>query len=257
MDGSRPSEGSQASCSASLTAGNFDDADLLPVAALQDVVFCERRAALHLVERLWEENVFTAEGTVGHERVHSLTKTEVRGNVRIARGLMIRSLELGLSGKADVVEFHRTEALDKGGESPIESFAALLPGVSGFWRPYPVEYKRGRLRSNRSFEVQLCAQAMCLEEMLGIGISRGAIFFGETARRLEIEFDPKLRQETKTAALRLHELVDEGLTPSVKYENKCKKCSLLSLCMPQITGRRGKVRTYLSRMVADVTEASS
>lgn len=233
--------------------GFFKDDELLPLATLSDVVFCERRAGLHLLERAWRDNVFTAEGTVGHERVHSLTKTEVRGDLRIARGLLIRSLKLGLSGKADVVEFHRVVPPDD--VVPVGYPSAVpLPGATGLWRPYPVEYKRGRLRSNRSFEVQVCAQAMCLEEMLEIRIQRGAIFFGETARRLEVRFDADLRSETVSTALRLHEIMRSGATPQAKFENKCKKCSLLDVCMPKITGHPTKAQAYLLRMIREALE---
>jgi len=271
MDRRKPTERGEASSPASLAAEEdaasagpaggpaehgFQDSDLLPLAALSDVVFCERRAALHVVERIWEDNVFTAEGTVGHERVHSLTKTEVRGDLRIARGLLIRSQELGMTGKADVVEFHRVKDLPEGQAPGDQASAARLPGVAGMWMPYPIEYKRGRLRSNRSFEVQLCAQAMCLEEMLHVTVTHGAIFFGETARRLEIAFDNGVRADTRAAASRLHEIVRSGTTPRVKFENKCKKCSLLDVCMPRITGRSTTVRSYVRKMLEGEKELS-
>ncbi len=232
----------------------FEDNRLLSLSALQHLSFCERRAALVHLEGLWGDNVFTAEGTVGHERVHSLTKTEVRGDLRIARGLLIRSLQLGLTGKADVVEFHRVGASLP--ETPVDNrpTSVSLPGATGLWRPYPVEYKRGRLRSDRSFEVQVCAQAICLEEMLEVRVERGAIFFGETARRLEVEFDADLRAETVTTALRLHEIMRSGITPQAKYENKCKKCSLLDLCMPKITSHRSRVHAYIRRMIREAME---
>jgi CRISPR-associated exonuclease Cas4 len=178
----------------------------------------------------------------------------VRGDLRIARGLLIRSLQLGLSGKADVVEFHRVRKSPEEEATNVQSEGVSLPGATGIWHPYPVEYKRGQLRSNRSFEVQVCAQAMCLEEMLEIRIEQGAIFFGETARRLAIEFDTALRSETVATALRLHEIMLSGTTPEAKYENKCKKCSLLDMCMPRITSHRTKVRTYLRRMIREAIE---
>lgn len=232
----------------------FSEDVILPLSALQHLNFCERRAALVHLECMWQDNVFTAEGTVGHERVHSLTKTEVRGDLRIARGLLIRSLQLGLSGKADVVEFHRVEVHPGEKAKDSESTSVRLPGVSGLWRPYPVEYKRGRLRSNKSFEVQVCAQGMCLEEMLNVEIQRGAIFFGETARRLEVEFDTDLRSETITTAFRLHQIMNSGTTPPAKFENKCKKCSLLDVCMPKIAGHRTKAHIYLRRMIREAME---
>ncbi|MEW6141340.1 MAG: CRISPR-associated protein Cas4 [Thermodesulfobacteriota bacterium] len=231
-------------------ASQYTEDDLLPLSALSDVVFCERRAGLHLLERLWEDNVHTAEGTISHERVHGLVGTEVRGSVRIVRGLLIRSLQLGLSGKADMVEFHRAEEPSGQPFHQQRSFSGVrLPATKGLWSPYPVEYKSGILRSNRSFEVQLCAQAMCLEEMLRVQVPRGAIYFGKTGRRLELLLDERLRSETRAAAFRLHEIAASGTTPRVKHEKKCAKCSLLDSCMPQIVGRGRKVSLYIRRMV--------
>jgi CRISPR-associated exonuclease Cas4 len=163
----------------------YNEDDLLPISALQHLLFCERRAALIYVESLWNENRFTVEGHHLHDRAHD-SETEVRGNVRIARGLMLRSLRLGLSGKADVVEFHLV--------SDDNSNGTKLEGIQGLWTPFPVEYKRGRLRHEREFEVQLCAQALCLEEMLNVPIPSGALYYGKTARRLEVAFDESLRK---------------------------------------------------------------
>ncbi|MFQ5752814.1 MAG: CRISPR-associated protein Cas4, partial [bacterium] len=152
----------------------YSEDDLIPISALADFTFCERRAALHFIERVWEDNLFTAEGTILHERVDA-SDSEVRGNLRTAHSVWLRSLVLGLIGKADVVEFHKAET---GG--------VKLEGASGLWLPFPVEYKRGHLRHERSFEIQLCAQAICLEEMLGGNIPSGAIFYGKTRRRMDV-----------------------------------------------------------------------
>ncbi|MFH1741355.1 MAG: CRISPR-associated protein Cas4 [bacterium] len=219
----------------------YSQDDLLPLSLLQHLVFCERRAMLVYLEQLWQDNIFTAEGTFLHEKVDAEQHVETRGDTRIARGVPLRSLRLGLSGKADVVEFHR---LDRHETSPE---GVPLPGVSGLWQPFPVEYKRGRLRREGSFEVQLCAQALCLEEMLHTEIPAGALFYGKTRRRLEIEFDSKLRTRTETAAARLHQLARERNTPPARYEKKCDKCSLVNLCMPKATGGRRSVRRYLSQ----------
>ena len=209
----------------------YDDDDLLPLSALQHLVFCERRAALVYVEGQWEDNVYTAEGRGLHEKAHE-PGVEARPGVRAARGLMLRSLRLGLSGKTDVVEFHET-AQDAG---------VKLDGVEGFWRPYPVEYKRGRRRRERSFEVQLCAQALCIEEMLGAHVPRGALYYGKTRRRLEVDFDSALRSETEAAARRLHKLVQSGRTPAAHRGPKCAKCSLAPVCLPDVSGGRSGAR---------------
>ncbi len=146
---------------------SYAEDDLIPISALQHLIFCERQCALIHVEQAWDENRFTAEGRIMHERVHEAGE-DSRGTVRVARGLSLRSLRLGLIGKADVVEFHRVER--------------------GRWRPFPVEHKRGKPKPDESDKVQLCAQALCLEEMLGAEVPSGAIFYGRTRHRLEVAF---------------------------------------------------------------------
>jgi len=215
----------------------YSEDDLIPVSALADFTFCERRAALHFIERVWEDNVCTAEGTILHERVDDASVSEVRGSVRIARSVWLRSLVLGLVGKADMVEFHKTET---GG--------VKLEGVSGLWLPFPVEYKRGYLRHELSFAIQLCAQAMCLEEMLGGNIPSGAIFYGKTRRRMDVVFDKALRTETENAAKRVHELIESGITPKAEYSKKCEKCSLVELCLPKASKKAGN---YLLKAVEE------
>jgi CRISPR-associated exonuclease Cas4 len=227
----------------------YDEDDLLPVSALQDMMFCDRRCALRHLERHWEENVATIEGQNMHGRPHD-AGTETRGDVRVARGLMLRSLRLGLSGKTDVVEFHLLSAEE------TEASGAVLPGVSGRWRPFPVEYKRGKLRQERSYEVQLCAQALCLEEMLSVSVPEGALFYGKTARRQPVTFDETLRRDTEAAAARLHELFGSGVTPKAVYaKNKCRQCSLFERCMPEVSDGKGRVGRYLARAFEDVRDA--
>ncbi len=187
----------------------FEEADLLPLSGLAQLLFCERRWALIHLERLWEENVFTAEGRVMHEKVHE-GGAGLREGVRIARGLRLRSLRLGLIGQADVVEF----------PPPPEP-------------PFPVEYKRGKPKPDESDEAQLCAQALCLEEMLGEGVPRGALFYGMPRRRTTVEFTEELRSVVERAAARLHELARSGVTPPGQYEKKCHGCSLLEVCLPR------------------------
>jgi len=229
----------------------FSEDDLLPISALADLIFCERRAALHHLEGIWEDNLFTVEGTFLHQKAHSEDRLESRGDERIARSLRLRSLRLGLSGIADVVEFHRLAEAERVPGRGTEALPAgvRLPGARGLWQPFPVEYKRGRLRREEGYEVQLCAQALCLEEMLGGAVPAGAVFYGAPRRRLEIIFTEELRGQTETAASRLHAIIGAGKTPVARYEKKCESCSLLSLCLPKTTGAGKSVDRYLSTVI--------
>ena len=200
----------------------FTEDDLLPLSGLQHLLFCERQCALIHLEQIWVENPLTVEGRHLHERVDA-GRGESRAGLHLARGLPLRSFRLGLSGKADLVEFHR---LSKG------EAGALLAGSAGTWRPFPVEYKRGKPKTHRADEVQLCAQALCLEEMLGAAVPAGALFYGQTRRRREIPFDSSLRELTEDTAARLHRLITSGATPPPVREPKCDRCSLLAVCMP-------------------------
>lgn len=201
------------------------EADLLPLSALQHLLFCERQCALIHIEQAWDENRLTAEGGLLHERVHE-REDETRGDVRIARGLRLRSLRLGLTGQADVVEFHRED--------------------DGSWRPFPVEYKRGRPKTADCDRVQLCAQAMCLEEMRGVAVPAGALFYGTTRRREDVTFDAALRATVEVTARRLHALVAAGVTPPAVYEKKCENCSLIALCRPRMPRNGRAVERYLA-----------
>jgi len=215
----------------------YDEDDLLPVSALQHLAFCPRQCALIHVEGLWDDNQLTVEGSLFHDRVHQ-QESESRGDVRIARGVALRSLRLGLVGKADVVEFHRSE---HGPGVPIR-------GAPGLWLPFPVEYKRGRPKRNPCDEIQLCAQAICLEEMLGIAIPDGALFYGRTRRRKDVHFHADLRSQTESTARQLHELIDAGRTPAPDPGPKCDRCSLAKLCIPRAASR-GSATTYIRNML--------
>jgi CRISPR-associated exonuclease Cas4 len=204
---------------------SYDDEDLLPLSALSHFLFCQRRCALVHIEQIWAENAFTAEGRVLHRRAHSGTH-EKRAGVRTEFGVPIRSLELGLSGKTDAVEY--------------QSDGLILI----------VEYKRGKPKDDGVYEVQLCAQAICLEEMRQTQIEEGALYFGKSRRRRSVPFDSKLRERTKRAAADLHALISGGLTPSPSYDRgKCPRCSLLSYCMPKKLSKPASVDRYFSRML--------
>lgn len=225
----------------SLVGRGYGEEDLLPISGLQHLLFCERRAALIITEGAWGENEFTARGVVEHERVHECGG-EARGDVVIARGLRLRSLRLGLVGQADVVEFHRRPscAWDQG---------VRLEGRTGVWQPVPVEYKSGHKRVEDGYEVQLCAQAMCLEEMLNMGIPSGALYYAASQRRLDVPFGADLRDLTRLSAARLHEVIDSRQTPAADAGPKCRTCSLNALCLPA-TMRGRRASQYLTQMAA-------
>ncbi|MFH2138673.1 MAG: CRISPR-associated protein Cas4 [Candidatus Omnitrophota bacterium] len=204
----------------------YSDEDFIQLSALQHFIFCRRQCALIHLEQVWIENLFTAEGRVMHDNVHE-EKYQKRSGVRMEHGVSLYSMRLGLSGKADVVEFHK-----KG----------------DVWVPFPVEYKRGKPKRDDSDKVQLCAQALCLEEMLDIEIEKGAIFYGKTRHRLEVIFSRHLRDITIDAIRCVHELMQAGKTPPAVYEKRCEKCSLLDLCMPKILVDNG-VSDYFEKVL--------
>jgi CRISPR-associated exonuclease Cas4 len=206
----------------------YSEDDLIQLSSLQHYAFCPRQCALIHVEQVWAENRLTAEGRIMHEHVHE-EGDESRGDVRIERGISLRSLLLGLIGKADVVEYHRQ--------------------ADNIWKPFPVEYKHGKPKPDDSDKVQLCAQAICLEEMLNTDIPCGAIFYGKTRRRLDVVFDDALRQETEAAATKTHELIDAGITPAPVYAQCCESCSLMAECMPKTIQKKRSVESYLKQML--------
>lgn len=223
----------------------FSEDDLRPISALQHLVFCERQCALIHIERAWVENCYTAEGRLLHEKVDA-GGSENRGDLRIARTLALQCLRLGLVGIADAVEFHRVEAADPA--SAADLGAVHLSGSPGWWRPFPVEYKRGRPKSHQADEVQLCAQALCLEEMLEVSVPEGALYYGKRRRRQHVRFDRSLRALTEETTLRLHQLLDAGHTPAAVREAKCDKCSLLDICLPDAP--RSSARAYLDALLS-------
>ena len=184
---------------------------LIPISALQHYLFCPRQCALIHVEQLWAEDAATAEGRLLHEKADS-GRPEKRPGVRVARSVALRSVALGVTGKADVVEFH--------GEG------------SGETRPFPVEYKRGKPKAHQADEVQLCAQALCLEEAFGVTVPEGALFYGETRRRQAVSFDDGLRALTARTAAAARAMIATGTTPAPVPMPACRRCSLEALCQP-------------------------
>ena len=199
--------------------------ELTPISALLHMLYCPRRCALIHIERQWSENRFTAEGRILHERIDAGGR-ERRSGVTIERSVPLRSLRLGVSGIADVVE------------------------IRGDGRPFPIEYKRGRPEAHRADEVQLCAQAICLEEMLDRSVPEGALFYGRSRRRKAVVFDPALRALTERVAADTRNLLAAGDTPPPEFEaRKCNACSLREVCQPQRPRR--VVRQWLAQAIED------
>jgi CRISPR-associated exonuclease Cas4 len=208
------------------SANSLHEEDYLPISAVQHYIFCPRQCALIHIEQAWEENRLTVEGKHMHEKVHE-ARYESRGDVRYAYGLYIRSKRLGISGKADLVEFHR-EA-DKR------------------WKPYPVEFKHGHTKMDDFDRLQLCAQAVCLEEMLVTVIPEGAIFYGQPRKREIVIFSPELRNCLEEAVIGLRSLITCGQTPPAEFASKCRSCSLLEYCLPILPKKENSVMRYLNR----------
>ena len=212
--------------------------DYLQLAGIQHFSFCRRQWALVYLEQQWSENLRTAEGRLEHERAHDDTLAEKRGGLLIIRGMRVVSHRLRLSGECDVVEFHA---------SPD---GVPLQGEEGLWLPFPVEYKRGKPKPHQADELQLCAQAMCLEEMLCCSIPEGALFYGEPRRRTVVFFTPELRETVRRDSDEMHQLYHRGHTPKAKPSKSCNACCLKELCLPQLV-RWESVQTYLRRAMEE------
>lgn len=212
----------------------FTEDQLLPLSALQHFLYCPRQCALIHLEQAWAENRFTAEGNRMHARAHD-GPDESRPGVRITRGLPVVSHRLGLSGQCDVVEFH--------GSADVSSASQA--------RVLPIEYKRGRPKAHRADEVQVCAQAMALEEMLEVEIPAALLFYGKTHRRKDVELNAELRELCADLAGRLHDMIAGGVTPPAEYEaRRCDACSLIDLCKPRtLRFRRGASAWFARQLI--------
>jgi CRISPR-associated exonuclease Cas4 len=208
----------------------YTEDQYIMLSALQHYIFCPRQCGLIHVYGLWEENRFTAKGQVFHDRVHS-GETESRGDVVTERGLTIYSKHLGLSGKTDAVEF--------------------IADDNGVSRVHPVEYKSGSPKIDDCDKVQLCAQALCLEEMMNVKIESGALYYGETRHRLPVIIDDSLRTETEEIIQSVHRMVETRKVPDGKFMKKCNACSLLDECMPWLGASdilSKKIKKYIEEL---------
>lgn len=220
------------------------NAEPLMLSGIQHFAYCRRQWALIHIEQQWAENERTVDGNLMHRRAHDAQQTESRGDLLIMRGLRIRSNEMNITGVCDVVEFHR------------DSQGIVLSGYDGSWSVYPVEYKRGEPKIHEADELQLCAQAMCLEEMLACSITEGSLFYGETRRRERVEFKPELRMRVKSMFQEMHQYMERGYTPSARPDKGCNACSLKELCLPRLSKVRS-VKDYLHQYVKGETECGN
>lgn len=214
----------------------YSEEDYLMLSGIQHFAFCRRQWAIIHIEQQWAENYRTTAGELMHKKAHDEGSFEKRGDLLTVRGLRVFSHELGLSGQCDVVEFHQSK-------NGVELF-----GYDGKWNPVPVEYKRGEPKENNADELQLCAQAICLEEMFQTDIVDGYLYYGENRRRSHIEFTDSLRKKVKQMAEEMHDLSGKGYTPKVKPTKQCKACSLEELCVPKLQ-KAMKAREYIEREI--------
>lgn len=217
--------------------GSLSEVDsYLPLSGLQHIVFCERQAALIHIERVWRENVATVQGRIVHARVDQPGKDHRRG-VRVARSVPLVSHALRVSGIADTVEFVRQR-----GKEEV---------------PFPVEFKRGLARPRLADQVQLCAQAICLEEQHGVAVPQGALFYDASHRRVVVDFSLELRRTTQQAAERFHFLVAQRHVPRAILAPHCRACSLEPQCMPLLCAHPERSTDYLARLYAELEDAQA
>lgn len=221
----------------------YDDDEMLMLSGIQHYRFCPRQWALIHIEQQWDDNRLTMEGQLLHKHVDDPFYRQKCGDFISLRSVSVASRQLGLYGITDVVELHPVDD---------ENNSITHPQYPGRWVPFPIEYKHGRPKRNEEDEVQLAAQAICLEEQYGIRICHGAIFYAETRHRMEIVFSEYLRNIVVSCAQEMHEVFSSGQLPAIKLGKHCEKCSLNNLCMPESAGCP-KVSYYLKRNLYEET----
>lgn len=219
----------------------MDGNEALMLSGIQHYAFCPRQWALIHIEQQWADNGHTVDGDIFHSRTHNENQSELRGDVLTIRGLRVRSSRLNISGICDVVEFHHYED------------GVPIFGRPGRWRVYPVEYKKGAPKSNQADELQLCAQALCLEEMLVCRIPEGSLFYGETRRRTKVVFTDDLRNQVEKCLSEMNQLMKRGHTPHLKPHKGCSACSLRDLCLPKMN-QTGSVKDYVAAHLTQTGE---
>lgn len=215
-----------------------NDEDYLLMSGIQHFDFCRRQWAIIHIEQQWNENSLTAEGRIVHTRCHDDSLTEKRNDFIIMRGMRVVSHILKMVGICDVVEFYKSED------------GISLNRYEGKWIPVPVEYKHGKSKIIDADRFQLCAQALALEEMFVCKINYGFLYYKQTNKREEVEFTEDLREKTKAISKEMNHYYEQGWTPSAKYKTKCKSCSLLDVCIPQL-GNKKSVSEYIEGYIED------
>ena len=218
----------------------YDEQDFLLLSGIQHYVFCDRQWALIHMEQRWAENSKTVEGQHVHTRVDDPFENETRGSKRTIRSIPVVSKYLGLQGVADMVEFVK---VDTKSERTV-----LLEGRIGEWQVFPIEYKRGKPKKDDRDLVQLCAQAIALEEMMNVKISHGFIYYNEIRQRTEFEFTNEIRIKVKEVADLMHKIIEEKVTPKAKRKSHCKMCSLIKICQPDWHISNDYVRKYIKQI---------
>lgn len=219
----------------------YAEDDYLMISGIQHFKFCRRQWALIHIEQQWEENVHTVVGELMHKKAHDPYLSEKRKDLLVVRGLPVSSRELGISGECDVVEFHQCEEGIK------------LHGHRGLYSVYPVEYKKGKPKLTKEDQLQLTAQALCLEEMFSAEVPEGAVFYGETRRRESVKITEDLRQEVRELLAEMHGCYKRNYTPKVKYSKACNACSLKEICLPKL-GKTRSVKGYIDEMLKEGAE---
>lgn len=219
----------------------YAEDDYLMISGIQHFKFCRRQWALIHIEQQWEENVHTVVGELMHKKAHDPYLSEKRKDLLVVRGLPVSSRELGISGECDVVEFHQCEEGIK------------LHGHRGLYSVYPVEYKKGKPKLTKEDQLQLTAQALCLEEMFSAEVPEGAVFYGETRRRESVKITEDLRQEVRELLAEMHGYYNRNYTPKVKYSKACNACSLKEICLPKL-GKTRSVKGYIDEMLKEGAE---
>ncbi len=214
--------------------------ELLPLSGIQHFLFCRRQWALIQIERQWQENALTAEGKLLHQRADDPFFSETRKGEITARSVPVASYRLGLVGVCDVVVFN---------ESPD---GVQLPERKGLYLPVPVEYKRGHEKQDKCDEAQLCAQALCLEEMLAVSISHGFLYYGQTRRRVQVELTGSLRELVRSMSEEMHAYYGRGYTPRVKPSKACRSCSLADICLPVLQDKVIPASLYIRRQLDEL-----
>lgn len=216
--------------------------DWLALSGLQHFAFCRRQWALIHIEQQWQDNYLTTAGSLEHDRAHDYSESEARGDLLIMRDLRVFSRRLGITGACDVVEFRRSDS------------GIPLHGRTGNWVPYPVEYKHGRPKQHDADRIQLCAEAMCLEEMLVCSIPEGAMFYQQIKRRERVDLDESLRDQVVAMTREMHDLFKRGHTPKVRRSKSCRACSLSDVCLPKLGKTRSATQFIEEFMQEEIKE---